>query len=165
MTAIGFTHVTVYGEDIDELVEFYTEMFGLEQIQAPNLGNPVAWLQCGDRQLHLVNRETESPAYHHFALAVDDFETVFDSASNRGCFDEVLAPEEGYPLYQLPDGAVQLYLRDPAGNLIEVDWPDVTTLDDRVREHITDRSEYLPQSASQKEATLYLDPSLLPNDE
>ena len=30
---------------------------------------------------------------------------------------------------ELPDGAVQMYLRDPAGNLVEINWPDVTTLD------------------------------------
>ena len=26
-------------------------------------------------------------------------------------------------------GQVQLYFRDPAGNLIELNWPDATTLD------------------------------------
>ncbi|QFU84690.1 VOC family protein [Natronorubrum aibiense] len=161
MTATGFTHVTVYGDDIDELTAFYTDVFGLERIQAPNLGNPVVWLRCGDRQLHLVSRETEPPTYHHFALAVDDFEAVFDAARERDCFDEALAPEDGYPLYQLPDDAVQLYLRDPAGNLVEVDWPDVATLEDRIKTHVIDRSDAHPQSAAQAEARLFLDSSLI----
>jgi hypothetical protein len=30
-------------------------------------------------------------------------------------------------LDELPDGSVQLYVRDPAGNLIEGDWPGATT--------------------------------------
>ena len=30
----------------------------------------------------------------------------------------------GSPLRSHPAGWVQLYLRDPAGNLLEVDWPD-----------------------------------------
>ena len=38
---------------------------------------------------------------------------------------------EGYfsKIYELPDGAVQMYLRDPAGNMVEVNCPDVTRLD------------------------------------
>ena len=30
---------------------------------------------------------------------------------------------------KLSDGAVQMYIRDPAGNLVELDWPDVNNLD------------------------------------
>jgi lactoylglutathione lyase len=37
-------------------------------------------------------------------------------------------------MYELPDGSVQMYLRDPAGNPIEVDWPDAHTLDAGIRE-------------------------------
>jgi lactoylglutathione lyase len=157
MAATGFTHVTIYGDDLDELVQFYEDVFGLERIQAPNLGNPVAWLRCGDRQLHIVSRETEPPVSHHFSLAVDDFEAVFDLVRERDCFDEALAPEDGYPVYQLPDGAVQLYVRDPAGNLVEVDWPDVTTLDERIRAHVVDRSDVHPQSDAQSRASLFMD--------
>ena len=29
-----------------------------------------------------------------------------------------------------------MYLRDPAGNLVEINWPDVTTLDRSVVTHI-----------------------------
>lgn len=38
---------------------------------------------------------------------------------------------EGYfsELYELPDGAVQLYLRDPAGNMVEVNYPRAADLD------------------------------------
>ncbi len=165
MTAIGFTHVTVYGDDVEELAAFYTDVFGLERIQAPNLGNPVVWLRCGDRQLHLVHRETAPPTYHHFALAVDDFAAVFDAATERDCFDEALASSDAYPLYQLPDDAVQLYLRDPAGNLIEVDWPDVATLPERISDLVIDRSDAHPQSEAQAEARLFLDPSLIADDD
>src|ERR1700738_463620 len=28
-----------------------------------------------------------------------------------------------------PSGWVQMYIRDPAGNLVEIDWPDASTLD------------------------------------
>jgi hypothetical protein len=51
----------------------------------------------------------------------------------------------------LPDGAVQMYLRDPAGNLVEVNWPDVTTLD---REVIPE----IQKIGGDPEAVLYLGP-------
>ena len=35
-------------------------------------------------------------------------------------------------IYELPDGGIQMYLRDPGGNLIEVDHPDATTVDRNV---------------------------------
>ncbi len=52
---------------------------------------------------------------------------------------------------ELPDGAVQMYLRDPAGNLVEVNWPDVTTLD---REVIPE----IQKIGGDKDAVLYLEP-------
>lgn len=158
MAAIKFNHVTIYGDDIDELVEFYTEIFEMEQVQAPNLGNTIAWLRCGDMQLHLVQRATEAPQYHHFALVVDDFERVYGAAQTQGFLDDALAPEGEAPMFKLPDGAVQLYIRDPAGNLVEVDWPDFSTLKPSVRACVVDRSEIHPQSLAQLQATLFMDP-------
>jgi hypothetical protein len=32
-------------------------------------------------------------------------------------------------VYELPDGATQLYIRDPAGNMVELNYPDVNDLD------------------------------------
>jgi hypothetical protein len=50
-----------------------------------------------------------------------------------------------------------MYIRDPAGNLVECDWPDATTLD---RSHFPELKR-LEDSVSQTEdargATLYLD--------
>lgn len=157
MVSAEFNHVTIYADDVEALVTFYQDVFGLEEIQSPNLGNPLSWLRCGDLQLHIVNRETESPQYHHFALAVDDFEHVFRCAQEQDLFDDVIDPTPRPSLYLLPDGVVQMYIRDPAGNLVEVDWPDETTLDDSIREHIIDRSEEHTQTKAQSEARLFLD--------
>lgn len=156
MTAIEYNHVTIHAEDLEESVAFYEDVFGLERVQAPNLGNPLAWMQVGERQLHIVERETEPPRYHHFALTVDDFERVFDLARERSLFDEEGETTSDPYAYELPDGAVQMYVRDPVGNLIEVNWPDVTTLSDDVREHVVDRSEQYEQSEAQAQARLFL---------
>lgn len=58
---------------------------------------------------------------------------------------------------ELPDGAVQMYLRDPTGHLIEIDWPDVTTLDRSDFPELKKLNDRVPQTGEALEATLYLD--------
>jgi lactoylglutathione lyase len=117
--------VSVHAYDLEESVRFYMDFFGMQEIPAPDFPTPVRWLRVGDLQLHLFKSENPAPARHHFALDVDDFEAAYLRAAELGI------AEEGYysNVRELPDGAVQMYVRDPAGNLVEVNWPDVTTLD------------------------------------
>jgi hypothetical protein len=64
--------------------------------------------------------------------------------------------KEGYfsHLYEIPDGAVQMYLRDPAGNMVEVNWPDASMLD---RSMVTEEIHKIePETAESAKATLYL---------
>jgi hypothetical protein len=49
-----------------------------------------------------------------------------------------------------------MYLRDPAGHLIEIDWPDVTTLDRSAFPELKKLSERVPQTG-ELAATVYLD--------
>jgi hypothetical protein len=51
---------------------------------------------------------------------------------------------------ELRGGAVQIFVRDTAGNMVEVNWPDVSTLD---RSMIGDIEK---DDAGDEEATLYL---------
>jgi lactoylglutathione lyase len=157
MTATEFNHVSIHAEDLEESAQYYEEVFGLERIQTPNLGIPLLWLRCGDRQLHLFERETEAPAYHHFSLTVDNFQEVFEIARQRELFDHEETTTAEPRLYELPDGAVQMYMRDPANNLIEVNHPEIDTLDQAVREKIVDRSKQHTQSEAQARAKLFLD--------
>jgi hypothetical protein len=53
---------------------------------------------------------------------------------------------------------VQLYLSDPAGNLLEIVWPDVTTLDRTVITDLVRRTDRFPQSDEGQRATLFLTP-------
>ena len=126
MQVRGFTHVSVHAHDLDESVRFYKDLFGMEEIPAPGFPFPVLWLRVGDLQLHLFQSEDPAPQGHHFGIEVDDFEATYEKVGEMGA-----QIEEGYfsNVYELPDGAVQLYVRDPAGNMVEVNWPDVSTLD------------------------------------
>ena len=62
----------------------------------------------------------------------------------------------GHHIYELPGGCVQRYLRDPAGNLVEVDWPDVTTLGEPMVGELRRRADVRPQAGENLRATLFL---------
>jgi hypothetical protein len=48
-----------------------------------------------------------------------------------------------------------MYIRDPAGNLVEVDWPDVSTLDPELVAELAQLEDTVPQTGDARAATLY----------
>jgi catechol 2,3-dioxygenase-like lactoylglutathione lyase family enzyme len=149
--ATRFNHVSIVADDMKESVRFYTEVFGMERLPSPDFGTPVEWLRLGDQQLHLFQRDTSAPEFHHIALDVDDFEAVYSKVRELGVGDNTLGPD----VRELPDGAVQMYLRDPAGNLVEVDWPDVRTLDRSIVTDVRKLDDEVQQTDEARAATLY----------
>lgn len=152
MPATNLNHVSLIARDLEESVRFYSEVFGMERIPTPNFGFPVQWLRVGPLQLHLFERPGGAPTYHHAALTVDDFETAYRKAQELGVHDHTTF---GHHLYELPSDNVQMYLRDPAGNLIEVDWPDVNTLDPTIRAEMRKLADVHPQNEDNCRATLF----------
>jgi YD repeat-containing protein len=155
MTAISINHVSIHAQDLERSVAFYEQLFGMERIPTPTFAFPVAWLRLGRQQLHLfVRSDAQPPQFHHVGLNVDDFDAVYWRAGEQRLRDES-AFFSG--MYELPDGSVQMYLRDPAGNLVEVDWPDARTLDARIREELIPLSSTVHQAGDALRATLFLD--------
>ena len=150
--ATRFNHVSISAVDMEESLRFYTEVFGLERIPSPDFSGHVEWLRLGDQQLHLFLDDGSAPERHHISLDVDDFEAAFLKAKELGILEERTF---GASVRELNDGAVQMYLRDPAGNLVEVDWPDVTTLDRSVVTPIHRLADERPQSDDAARASLY----------
>src|SRR4028119_2217820 len=119
MRATGFTHVSIGARDLEESVRFYEDFFGMEEVPAPDFTGHVRWPRVGDLKLHPFQDESSTPVGHHFALGVDDFGAAFRKTRETG------ARVEGgnySTVRELPDGAVQMYLRDPSGNLVEGNW-------------------------------------------
>ena len=152
MKAVGLKHFSIHAQDLGDAVRFYSEVLGLEPIPTPNFGYPVQWLQVGDRQLHIFQRDTDAPRYHHLALNVDDFESVYRKAAELG----IIEREQGGACRQFPDGAVQMYIRDPAGNRVEIDWPDASTLDRHVVTDMVLLEEAVPQTDESRRAHLFI---------
>ena len=152
LRATRFNHVSIHAVDLDESVRFYTELFGMERIPSPNFRHPVEWLRLGDQQLHIFLRETPAPEFHHIGLDVDDFEAVYVKAKERGLFE---ADTWYARIWEHPAGWVQMYIRDPAGNLVEIDWPDAGTLDRSLITDIRKLDDDVPQTGEALRATLY----------
>jgi lactoylglutathione lyase len=155
MPATSFNHVSVHADDLDQSVAFYEQLFAMQRIPTPTFAFPVQWLRLGRQQLHLfVRPDVPPPAFHHFGLNVDDFEAVYWRARDQRLRDES-AFFSG--IYELPDGSVQMYLRDPADNLVEVDWPDARGLEASIQPDLTLLSATVQQTSAALGATLYLD--------
>lgn len=149
-------HVSVIATDMAESVRFYTEVLGLEVIPSPTFSFPVTWMAVGDLQVHLFERDElghRPPAFHHFALEMSDFMEVYDRVKAL----DIDEPETFFSaVYELPDGGVQMYVRDPAGNLVELDFPDASTVDrSRVPEYRV-LADDVEQAESSRDATLFL---------
>jgi catechol 2,3-dioxygenase-like lactoylglutathione lyase family enzyme len=146
-------HVSVNARDLQESVAFYVELLGAEPIPTPNFGLPVQWLALGRTQLHLFERDLQPTSHHHFAVTVDDVEPVYRAAERLGAFD----PRPfGNHFVELPGDVVQLYLRDPAGNLVEIDHAGVERLSDDVRAQLRGLWEFNPQSEEQMRGRLFV---------
>ena len=151
--ASRINHVSVNAKDLAASVEFYVDVFGAEPIATPNFGLPVQWLKLGESQLHLFERDVDPRSHHHFALTVEDLDPVYRRAEARGAFEDRAF---GNHLVELPGDMTQTYLRDPAGNLIEIDTPGASRLPDELRGVMKPLAEVHPQTDENLRARLYV---------
>jgi catechol 2,3-dioxygenase-like lactoylglutathione lyase family enzyme len=151
--ATRINHVSIPCRDLDESEQFYREVLGFERLPSFDFRYPVRYLGVGEQQLHLMQLPEEEPLpSQHFAVDVDHFEAAFLRLRELGALDQ---RAQGTAVWELPDGSVQMYARDPAGNLLEVNWPDVSTLDREVVGNIPRRADDVEQSEEALRATLY----------
>jgi catechol 2,3-dioxygenase-like lactoylglutathione lyase family enzyme len=146
-------HVSVNAIDLAASVDFYTELFDAIVLPTPNFGLPVQWLGLGDAQVHLFEADAEPRTRHHFALTVVELEPVYRRAAARGAFDHTAF---GHHLVELPGDCAQTYLRDPAGNLLELDTPFASSLAASLRREMRALADLRPQSEQNRRARLYV---------
>src|SRR4051812_85478 len=146
-------HVSVNALDLQESVDFYVDLLGAEPITTPNFGLPVQWLAMGRTQLHLFERDLTPTSHHHFGITVDDLEPVYRAAERRHAFDDEAFKNR---LVELPGDVVQLYVRDPARNLVEIDADGVDRLPDDMRAILKPLWDFNPHSQEQMTARLFV---------
>lgn len=144
-------HVSVNAKDLAASVAFYVDVFAAEPLATPNFGIPVQWLAIGESQLHLFEVDVDPLSHHHFAITVEELEPVFRRAEARGAFD---FEAFGNNLVELPGDLAQTYVRDPAGNLVEIDTPGASRLPEVLRSQLKRLEDMHPQTTANMSARL-----------
>lgn len=120
MKTLQLNHVALHVADVQASCRFYGEVLKLAPLPRPAFSFPGAWFRLGvDQELHLIG-DRNQPVHsnnrgNHFALMVDDIQ-----AWHRHL--EALAIPFAPPKPR-PDGALQIFLTDPDGHVIELFIP------------------------------------------
>lgn len=117
MKIYELNHVAIHVADVMRSSRFYRDALRLEMLARPAFDFPGAWFRLGSAQeLHLIGRVTGTippvNANNHFALRVDDIAAWEIHLQQTGA--------DFRPRKQRPDGAWQIFLRDPDANHIEL---------------------------------------------
>ncbi|MBI4662061.1 MAG: VOC family protein [Verrucomicrobia bacterium] len=113
-------HVAIHVKDVEKSCEFYRTVLRLEPIPRPAFTFPGAWFRLGiSQELHLIGNRSD-PVYagnrsNHYALRVDDLTPWERHFQELGV--------KYLPRRARPDGALQMYVADPDGHVIELFIP------------------------------------------
>jgi lactoylglutathione lyase len=110
-------HVNVNVDDLERAVAFYRDVLGLPLDPTPDQGFRSQFFRIGTTQQIHMNEIADSHQFRgHFCLVVPDFAAVFRRAKAAGAIDV----KAWGRVRKLPSGAMQMFVRDPAGNLVEI---------------------------------------------
>lgn len=124
-TARAILETVLYAEDLDAAEAFYTRVFGLAVVR--RLAGSFVFLRCGPGMLLIFDPvrsarpDPRNPIPRHGAIGAGHMCFAAEAAEIEGW--KAHFAELGIALeaeHRWPGGAHSLYLRDPAGNSIEV---------------------------------------------
>ncbi|HWC77673.1 MAG TPA: VOC family protein [Blastocatellia bacterium] len=109
-------HAAILVTDIERSRDFYGKVLGLKEKPRHNFNFEGAWYDLGECELHLMVTHDPLPDQgqrprrdFHVAFSIDDYDTARRSLEEAG-----IEYREG------SSGLRQLFVRDPDGNLIEL---------------------------------------------
>jgi catechol 2,3-dioxygenase-like lactoylglutathione lyase family enzyme len=121
MPLTAFDHVNLRTARLPEMLDWYTDVLGLEPGPRPDFDFDGAWLYLGETAVvHLVavaepGRSDPPLALEHFAFRARDLPGFLARLDARG---------DAYRLVEIADvGLLQVNVHDPDGNHIHVDFP------------------------------------------
>ena len=116
-------HVNIRTNQLDVLIQWYTDVLGMNSGDRPDFAFPGAWMYLGDdAPVHLVGVNGDPGKGSESTLKLEHFAL---SGSGRQDFEERLnARDIAFKRIEIPSfGVVQINLWDPDGNHIHVDFP------------------------------------------
>ncbi|MFO0918129.1 MAG: VOC family protein [Planctomycetaceae bacterium] len=126
LTVKSLDHVTLVVKDLARTREFYVGVLGMRHVPRPNFSFAGDWYQAGDTQIHIIlEAESTGPAGtgqephsrgRHFAFLVENAEAAHRQLLEHGI--AIVSPPK-----LRPDGAVQVFIHDPDGHLVELCSP------------------------------------------
>ena len=117
MEILELNHVAIHVQDLSASISFYKNKLGMKELPRPGFNFQGAWFRLGAAQeLHLIEGRKDPvnslQRGTHFALQVRSiYEAEEWLTSAKVAFD---------PKKQRPDGAWQIFLKDPDGYFIEI---------------------------------------------
>lgn len=124
-------HINVNVDDLEISTQFYRDVMGLEPIPTPEQGFLSQFFALsGDQQIHMNQLPDRKPYRGHICFVADDFMGVFRRAKAAGVIDT----EVWGKIRRLPSGSMQMFVRDPSGNLLEISSPREAQLPDALFE-------------------------------
>ena len=116
----GVQHVAVTVDDLASALEFYVGLLGLEVLPRPDLPFEFAWLRAGAQEVHVGVGEPNPSRRNHFALEVEDIDGFVARLEAGGV--EVFRVDP-----PIVGAGRQAIVRDPAGNMVELNEPDAAS--------------------------------------
>lgn len=117
---IGLDHVVLATPNVADMLDFYTEVLGLEGVRVEEWRRgevPFPSLRVDATTLiDLMHGERSGINLDHLCLVIEP--TDLDQLANRGDLDVARGPLDG--LFGAQGVARSLYIHDPDGNLIEL---------------------------------------------
>lgn len=118
-------HLTLVVKSLELSRAFYVDLLGMDEVARPAFTFPGAWFQAGATLLHLIEEHDQSgqagadvnrsrnSRCHHFAFEVTDARAAAQTLKTQGVtlIDDAKLR---------PDGAVQVFLADPDGHVVEL---------------------------------------------
>lgn len=117
MRITGYLHTAILVADLDRAKAFYGGVLGLTEVER-SLKFPGVWYQLGAYQIHLmvqsqhnahINPERSWGRNAHIALSVDDVAEAESELTTAG-----------YKVRLSSSGRKALFVRDPDGNVLEL---------------------------------------------
>ncbi|VAX38959.1 Lactoylglutathione lyase [hydrothermal vent metagenome] len=119
-------HVTLVVKNLEQSRKFYVDLLGMKEVSRPHFDFEGSWFQAGETFLHtILEYEETGPAGNtvsqeltisrtqHFAFILNDPQGAVAHLQKEGV-PIVSGPK------QRPDGAIQVFIQDPDGYVIEL---------------------------------------------